>query len=268
MAELQFPAAPSDGDTYLDYVYDSALDVWQKYSSAVSLGDVTNVVLPESVPDNSFISFDAASSTWGYSSEQLIPAGVVIPYPGDGTPDGYLRCDGSIKLRADYARLFTAIGTTYNLGDETSLQFRLPNLIGRVAVGKDDAQSEFTPLGKSGGSKTYQLSLSELPSHTHVQDPHTHYQNPHNHGQDSHSHSSGTPFSNAGSPWGLGYFGSFRGRVGVTGGWGLGTDGRQPAIWGNTASNQDATAENEYTGGNQPHNNLQPYITLDYVIKY
>ena len=107
-----------------------------------------------------------------------------------------------------------------------------------------------------------------MPSHTHTQDAHTHSQNAHNHTQDGHSHGAGTPFSNAGSPWGLGYFGSFRGRVGVTGGWGLGTDGRQPAISNTAAGNQSTVAENEYTGGSQPHNNVQPYITLDYIIKY
>lgn len=268
MSELQFPGAPSDGDIYLDFIYDAEIDAWQRFSTGSRLSDVADVVITDPVADGSFLAFDATSETWGSTLDQVVPAGVIIAYPGDSTPEGYLRCDGALLLRSEYQRLFNAIGTSYNSGGESVTQFRLPSLIGRVPVGIDASQTEFSSLGKTGGSKTYQLSISELPSHTHIQDAHTHSQNAHNHGQDGHSHSSGTPFSNAGSPWGLGYFGSFRGRVGVTGGWGLGTDGRQPAISNATPTNQSATAENEYTGGSQPHNNLQPYVTLDYVIKY
>lgn len=267
MPALQFPASPNDGDTYLDYVFDAAMDVWNKYAPDSKLSDVSDAFLP-SIPDRSYLAYALSSEVWYADETPLVPAGVVMSYGGDSTPDGYLRCDGSVLSRTEYARLFAAIGTTYARGDETSTQFRLPSISGRLVVGLDSSQSEFNPNGKLGGSKTHQLSISEMPSHTHTQDAHTHSQNAHNHSQDGHSHGAGTPFSNAGSPWGLGYFGSFRGRVGVTGGWGLGTDGRQPAISSVAAGNQSTVAENEYTGGSQPHNNVQPYITLDYIIKY
>jgi microcystin-dependent protein len=62
-----------------------------------------------------------------------MPAGAVIPYAGAAAPTGFLLCDGSSKLRSDYADLFTAIGTTFGAADGT--HFTLPDMRSRVPVG-------------------------------------------------------------------------------------------------------------------------------------
>lgn len=66
--------------------------------------------------------------------------------PGDikavahnGVPSqGWLKCNGAILLRASYPRLFSTIGTIWNLGGETSLQFRAPDFRGEFLRGFDD----------------------------------------------------------------------------------------------------------------------------------
>ncbi len=61
------------------------------------------------------------------------PAGVVLPFAGSAAPTGFLLCDGSSKLRTDYADLFTAIGTAFGSVDGT--HFTLPDMRGRTSVG-------------------------------------------------------------------------------------------------------------------------------------
>lgn len=61
------------------------------------------------------------------------PAGVVLPYAGASAPTGYLMCNGASVLRADYADLFSAIGTAFGSVDGT--HFTLPDMRGRIPVG-------------------------------------------------------------------------------------------------------------------------------------
>ena len=55
-------------------------------------------------------------------------------FAGNTIPAGGLLCDGSAVSRTDYAKLFSAIGTTWGAGDG-STTFNLPNSIGRFAEG-------------------------------------------------------------------------------------------------------------------------------------
>lgn len=64
----------------------------------------------------------------------LIPAGTMQMFAGNTIPAGWLLCDGSAVSRTDYAKLFSAIGTTWGEGDG-STTFNLPNSIGRFAEG-------------------------------------------------------------------------------------------------------------------------------------
>lgn len=61
------------------------------------------------------------------------PPGTVFSFAGSVAPTGYLICDGSSLLRATYADLFAAIGTTYGSADGT--HFNLPDVRGRMPVG-------------------------------------------------------------------------------------------------------------------------------------
>ena len=64
----------------------------------------------------------------------IIPAGTMQMFAGNTIPAGWLLCDGSAISRTDYAKLFSAIGTTWGAGDG-STTFNLPNSIGRFAEG-------------------------------------------------------------------------------------------------------------------------------------
>lgn len=64
----------------------------------------------------------------------VLPAGLVLPFAGSSIPSGWVDCDGSAISRSTYALLFTAIGTTYGVGDG-STTFNVPDLRDRVAIG-------------------------------------------------------------------------------------------------------------------------------------
>lgn len=63
-----------------------------------------------------------------------VPAGIMQMFAGNTIPAGWLLCDGSAVSRTDYAKLFSAIGTTWGAGDG-STTFNLPNTIDRFAEG-------------------------------------------------------------------------------------------------------------------------------------
>lgn len=90
-------------------------------------------------------------------------------YAGSTVPSGFLACDGSAVSRTTYADLFAAIGTVYGPGDGEST-FNIPNLSGRVAVGVDTGMS----IGSTGGSESVTLTANELPSHVHEIPQHGH----------------------------------------------------------------------------------------------
>lgn len=96
-----------------------------------------------------------------------VPIGSVLPYLGSTAPSNFLLCDGSSLLRAGtYANLFAAIGTTYGFVDGT--HFNLPDLRGRSPIGAGTGPGLTTRAsGASGGEESHQLTIAELPAHTH-----------------------------------------------------------------------------------------------------
>lgn len=163
----------------------------------------------------------------------LMPVGSIVASARAAAPTGWLVCDGSTVLRATYAALFSAIGTAFNTGGEDSTVFRLPNLKGRVPVGLDAADTAFDVRGETGGAKTHTLTVDEMPSHTHTQNPHTHTQ------------WTGGNLTNANPQSGSGIIGQT-----------------------NQTTTLATTATNQNTGGGQAHNNLQPYLVLNYLIRH
>lgn len=111
-----------------------------------------------------------------------VPSGSITGYGGTSAPSGWLLCDGSAISRTTYASLFSAIGTTFGVGDGSST-FNIPDARGRVIAGQDDmggsAASRLTTagsgvdgatLGAAGGAQNVTLSAAEsgLPSHSHT----------------------------------------------------------------------------------------------------
>jgi microcystin-dependent protein len=114
-------------------------------------------------------------------------------------------------------------------------------------------------LGATGGAETHTMTTTEMPSHTHIQNAHTHTQNSHNHSQNPHNHY---------------IFSGPAGGVHPT----IQQNGNNGALYGpvqtvtatnnpTTATNQNTTATNQNTGGGGAHNNVQPVIVTNYIIK-
>ena len=95
-----------------------------------------------------------------------MPTGSVTAFAGSTAPTNFLLCDGSAVSRTTYAELFALISTTYGVGDGTTT-FNVPNLKGRMPVGRDSGQTEFDALAETGGAKTHTLTTAQIPSHTH-----------------------------------------------------------------------------------------------------
>lgn len=169
------------------------------------------------------------------------PVGRIEGYAGSTPPAGWLLCDGAAVSRATYPQLFARIGITYGAGNG-STTFNLPNLRGRVAVGRDAGQTEFDTLGETGGAKTHTLTTAEMPSHTHTQNSHNH-----------------RLLVNAQV---LGWSG-----VGGGGGVGAPTNAVGDGAGGNFVRAEGSTATNQNTGGGGAHNNLQPYLVVNTIIR-
>ncbi len=146
-----------------------------------------------------------------------VPTGTVFAFGGATAPNGYLICNGSAVSRATYSDLYAIVGTFYGVGDG-STTFNLPDLRGRVIVGVGEGTGLTNRnIGSTGGAETHQLTVNQLPSH---------------------SHGISVSASDSGSTTTV--------------------DG---------ASGTDATIQTANEGGNEAHNNMQPYQALNYIIK-
>lgn len=108
------------------------------------------------------------------SASQGLPASTIIDFAGTVVPIGWLLCAGQTLSRLDYPDLFAAIGTTY--GAPSSSTFNIPDLRGRVSVGRDIDQTGYadrmtTPnsrtLAATGGAQSVALTTAQLASHSH-----------------------------------------------------------------------------------------------------
>ncbi|MDC3130236.1 tail fiber protein [Bacteroidota bacterium] len=179
-----------------------------------------------------------------------IPIGTIQAYSGTTPPNGWLLCDGSTISRSTYSVLFSVIDTIYGIGDGSyTLQwidsnndgimqpgeminvmstFNLPDLRGRTIIGTDNMGGTSANV-VNGASYLGIIGGSETHTLTVAEMP-------------NHNHS----FFAVGSQ-----------------GTGNHNDGQ---TYGNTIGNTFITTSSE--GGDQPHNNMQPYISLNYIIKY
>lgn len=90
-----------------------------------------------------------------------VPAGSVSAFAGASAPDGYLTCNGAALSRTIYSDLFSAIGTTYGVGDG-STTFNIPDLRGEFIRGLDGGR------GVDSGRTLGSYQADELKSHTHT----------------------------------------------------------------------------------------------------
>ena len=110
-------------------------------------------------------------------SHASTPLGMVELWAGKSNmiPKGYVLCDGRELDRAEYPALYAILGDQFNAvadaaGNRYTTNpgyFRVPDLRGRFVVGWSDTDSDYAPLGQTGGMKKVQLSEDEIPAHSH-----------------------------------------------------------------------------------------------------
>ena len=213
--------------------------------------------------------------------------GVVEEYAGAALPAGdtHLWADGEPFSAAEYPELAAVLGTRYG----GTVEFpRTPNRCGRVGVGRDADDPTFDTLGESGGEKAHTLTADEMPTHTHTQNAHGHSVANGTVPTPTHTHNLDTPNSGARFRIATGYtpiialIKTLTSRNMTTAGnladkatSSTGTSTAGVALEGDSAGPSatqsvtvgSTTATNQNAGGGDEHNNLQPYIVLNYIIR-
>jgi len=156
--------------------------------------------------------------------------GEILLFAGNFAPTGWALCDGSLLTISQNQALFSILGTTY--GGDGRTNFALPDLRGRVPVGAGQGAGLSNYVeGQMAGEENHTLVATEMPQHTHAANV------------DTGNGTSATPSNNvpAVNNEGIQHYG------------GIVNGTMNPAAIGTS-------------GGSQPHNNLQPYLALNYII--
>lgn len=175
---------------------------------------------------------------WAYFTETpaMAAIGGIQAFGGASAPDKWLLCNGAAISRADYAELFTVIGTAYGVGNGTTT-FNLPDLRDRSPYGVGGAS--VPALGNTAGATAVALSINNLPSHDHD------YNDP------GHTHPPLSPNTS--------FLGQRAGAANVApAGAGVGV----AATTGSSLTGITFHAQ----GSNIPHNNLHPVLGVNFII--
>lgn len=89
--------------------------------------------------------------------------GEIRMFGGNFAPVGWAFCDGQLMSIAEYDTLFSLIGTTY--GGDGQSTFALPDLRGRAPLHRSGSTY---PVGAAAGAETVTLTLQQLPAHNHL----------------------------------------------------------------------------------------------------
>jgi microcystin-dependent protein len=166
-------------------------------------------------------------------SDQFI--GEIRMFPFNFAPYGWAQCDGQILPISQYAALFSLLGT--NFGGNGQSNFGLPNLQGQAAMDAGNGPG-LTPrdVGESGGTTNVTVLYNEMPLHMHLLNGDT---------------TVGTSKSPSGN------------LIGVAA-----INPRDPhEVYVPGAATTQMLANNAGpSGGNLPHNNMQPYLAINFCI--
>jgi microcystin-dependent protein len=155
--------------------------------------------------------------------------GEIRMFAGNFAPAGWAFCNGQLLSIAENDALFSLIGTTY--GGDGQVTFALPDLRSRAPVHFGTGQTGTTwTLGESAGTEEVTLTVNQIPAHTHAPGA---------------SGSGGSDSPAGGVP--------ARNAAGVP-------------QYGTTANASLAAGALLPVGGSQPHNNMQPYLGINFII--
>jgi len=154
-------------------------------------------------------------------------------------PKGWAFCDGQLLPISQNTALFSLLGTNY--GGDGKSTFGLPNIQGMAVIGQGQSSASGSQyfVGETTGTETVTLLTSEMPSHNHTF---------------AATSDGGTTTVSTGNQLAKAQ-----------------TGGKQQSFTGNYLN---ASAPNivmsplgtSISGGSLPHNNMQPYLTLNFCI--
>ena len=166
--------------------------------------------------------------------------GQVIAVGFSFAPQGWLPCDGSLQSIANYQTLFALIGTTY--GGDGQSTFAMPDLRGRGALGSGQGTGlQNYSIGQLAGTEAVMLLSANMPAHSHLP-------------QAQPSAATGATET----PSNAAVFG--------------GTSVANNDLYGPAATSAPALVSLNNTvvtmsgDGGQPHDNMQPVLTINYII--
>ena len=164
-------------------------------------------------------------------SAQEAMIGEVKMFAGNFAPRGWAMCNGQLLQISQNSALFSILGTTY--GGDGRTTFALPDLRGRVAVHAGSGTGLIRKqLGQQGGAENVNISVRNLPSHTHAIKAVAEVGD------------EGLPNGNL-----------------------LASNSSANRSYSTLSSNATMNKSMvENTGGNLPVNNMQPYLTINYII--
>lgn len=157
--------------------------------------------------------------------------GEIRIFAGNFPPRGWQFCQGQLLSIAQNTALFSILGTTYGGNGQTT--FALPDLRGRAPMqpGQGPGLSPRT-LGEQGGSETVTLISNQMPAHTHTLNA---------------SGTTGTSSSAGGAVL-------------------AGTAPGEGGPYGSTVDTTLAPQSIGAAGGSQPHNNMPPFLCVNFII--
>jgi len=158
--------------------------------------------------------------------------GQIIEAGFNFAPQGYLTCDGQLLSIAQNTALFSLLGTTF--GGNGTVTFGLPDLRGRVGIHQGQGPG-LTPrtMGEVSGSETVTLLSSEMPMHNHLFNT-----------------------NNASGPQ----------RV-PSNHFLAGESQNKTSFYSLTSDGSSLNPQSiGLAGGNQPHENMQPYLVVNFCI--
>lgn len=235
------------------------------------------------------------------------PVGSVKEFAGTFPPTegGWLLCDGSEHDPVVEPDLFAVIGTTYNTGGETPGWFRTPDMRGRVPIGLNPGGTgpnvgtgvklhlPAQTLGGNDGAEFHTLNITETPSHVHSVSTntianHTHAGSTNTNGGHTHTGSTASAGNHThtqrlnyrgidGHGPGEGVvntgFGFTTAYISTTGAHvhsftGMSTNGSHAHSFTTGAAGGHSHIVTESSiGGGQTHENTQPFLVLNFIIK-
>jgi microcystin-dependent protein len=159
----------------------------------------------------------------------------IVMFAGNFAPRGWAFCQGQILSIAQNTALFSLLGTTFGGNGQTT--FALPDLRGRVPVGTGQGPGlPRVDLGQVAGEPTHTLIITEMPAHNHS-------------AQAAGNSNAGNSTNPSGNTWA--------------------SSTNRDNVYVNAAPN-GPMASNTVTvgisGGSQPHNNMQPYLGINFII--